>query len=276
MDFYYFGGFIGDQSVKSIEDHKFKGILFTYDIAQGDFFTRIARDIDTKQNIKYMVAIRPYAISPQYLSMIHQGMNTVMPNRLQINLISGHIKPHEKNVGGVIGDVNDLSSNIDKSNYLIEYLYEMGRMKENDPDYQLPDFYVSVSNKYVFDAASKLNNKMIIQYKQYDQGCWTNYENYQTNNQKTSLGDKFSVKGKNVMISVAPILRKTKKEIDDLSKEMHTTDTAYFTYNEFESWIENAKKDGINELMLISWPTEEREYVKDFVKQYKLKELAMN
>jgi hypothetical protein len=275
MDFYYFGGFIGDQQVQHIEDHHFAGILFTYDIRQGDFFTRVARDIDLSKKIKYMVAIRPYVISPQYLSMISQSMHDIMPNRLQINLISGHIKPHEKEVGGVLGNLNDSSSHIDKSNYLIEYIECLDKLKNSIQKTAVPDYYVSTTNQYVFDAASKLNNKMIIQYAEYNQGCWTNYENYQTNNQIVTMGEKIDVKGKDIMISIAPILRKTQEEIDSLEKSKHTTDTAYFTYDEFEARIEEIKKDGINQLMFISWPTEEREYVMDFVKQYKEKELAI-
>jgi hypothetical protein len=54
-----------------------------------------ARDIDISKKIKYMVAIRPYAISPQYLVMMNHSMNDIMSNRVQFNLILGHIKEHE-------------------------------------------------------------------------------------------------------------------------------------------------------------------------------------
>lgn len=275
MDFYYFGGFIGDQQVEWIEDHHFAGILFTYDINQGDFFTKIARDIDLNKKIKYMVAVRPYSISPQYLAMITQSMNDIMPDRLQINLISGHIKPHEKTIGGVLGNINDSSSHVDKSNYLIEYIECLDKLKNSVQKNAVPDYYVSTTNKYVFEAASKLNNKMIIQYTDYNNGCWTNYENYQSNSQKTSLGEKIDVKGKDIMVSIAPVLRKTQEEIDSLKRAKHTTDTAYFTYDQFEARIEEIKKDGINQLMFISWPTDERTHVMDFVKQYKEKELTI-
>jgi hypothetical protein len=56
----------------------------------------LARDIDLTKKIKYMIALRPYNISPQYLTMINQSINQIMPDRLQINFISGYIKPHEK------------------------------------------------------------------------------------------------------------------------------------------------------------------------------------
>jgi hypothetical protein len=194
-----------------------------------------------------------------------------MPNRLQINLISGHIKENEKDKGGVIGSVNDASSNIERSNYLIEYMKVINQMKKSGAYSFIPDYYVSTSNEYVFDVAKELNNKIIIQYSDYMRGHWNNYINYQTNNQIVKKGSDFDVSGQQVMVSIAPVLRKTKEEIDKLPLVLHQTDTAYFSYNEFEIFIEKLKKDGINHLMLISWPVEERKNFMDFVKQYKEK-----
>jgi hypothetical protein len=271
MEFYYFGGDFKGNQISEIEDHHFSGILFTYNVSTGDFFTKVARDIDLTKKIKYMIALRPYVVSPQYLFMISKSIQEIMPNRLQINLISGHIKENEKDKGGVIGSVNDASSNIERSNYLIEYMKVINQMKKSGAYSFIPDYYVSTSNEYVFDVAKELNNKIIIKYSDYMRGHWNNYINYQTNNQIVKKGSDFDVSGQQVMVSIAPVLRKTKEEIDKLPLVLHQTDTAYFSYNEFEIFIEKLKKDGINHLMLISWPVEERKNFMDFVKQYKEK-----
>jgi hypothetical protein len=269
MEFYYFGGRIGDSQVSDVEDHHFSGILFTYDIEQGDFFTQVARDIDLNKKIKYMIAIRPYAISPQYLMMISQSIYKIMPNRLEINLISGSLKEHEKASGGIVGPVNDLSSNVDRSNYLIEYVKVLDEMKKNNENSFHLDYYVSTSNKYVFDIAKQTKSKMIIQYKDYIKKHWTEYIGYQTANQIDKKGSDFDLSGQDVIVSVAPVLRKTKKEIDELPKVLHTTDTVYFSYSEFEEFIDELEKDNINKLMLIAWPPEEVKHFMDFVKYYK-------
>jgi alkanesulfonate monooxygenase len=122
MEFYYFGGYFDEGFISRLEESGFSGVMFTYDSTQGDMFTQIARDIKHTEKIKYLVAIRPYTISPQYICMINNSINKIMPGRLQINLISGYIKDHEANFGGIIGDTNDSSSNIDKSKYIINYL----------------------------------------------------------------------------------------------------------------------------------------------------------
>jgi hypothetical protein len=276
MEFYYFGGFIDDKQVSNIEDHHFSGILFTYDIDQGDFFTKVARHIDLTKKIKYMIALRPYSISPQYLFMINDSIQGIMSNRLEINLISGHIKEHEKNKGGIIGSVTDASSNIERSNYLIEYIKVIDQMKKSGEYRFTPDYYISTSNEYVFDVAKQLNNKMIIQYSDYIRGYWNNYTNYGTNNIRTTRGPDFDLSGQQVIISMAPVLRKTKEEVDKLRLTFNTTDTAHFSYDELEIFIEKLKKDGINNLMFIAWPPEEKEHFMDFVKYYKEKNKSID
>ena len=96
MKIYYFGGqaSIYATNIDQLEDAHCDGILFTYRQLQGDFFTIIARTLNKNQKIKYMVAIRPHALSAQYLTMINQSMNSIQKDRLQINIIAGHIKPY--------------------------------------------------------------------------------------------------------------------------------------------------------------------------------------
>lgn len=269
MEFYYFGAQFKDNQISDIEDHHFSGILVTYNVAQGDAFTKVAKDINLTKKIKYMIALRPYVVSPQYLFMISKSIQEIMPNRLQINLISGHIKENEKNKGGIIGLVNDSSSNIERSNYLIEYIKVIDQMKKSGEWRFAPDYYVSTSNEYVFDVAKQLNNKVIVAYSDYVRGYWNKYEGYQTDNLVIKKGPDFDLSKQEVMISMAPVLRKTKEEIDQLPLVLHTNDTVYFSYSEFENFIKKVKKDGINQLMLIAWPVEEAKYFMDFVKQYK-------
>ena len=86
MKFYYFGGVMGDpENIKSpsnLNSNNFSGVMFTHDIPEGDMFIKAAKDIKQGENIKYLVAIRPYTISPQYLSMINRSMDKIDKNRL--------------------------------------------------------------------------------------------------------------------------------------------------------------------------------------------------
>ena len=114
MNFYYFGGHFTDnyslEKASVLEKNHFAGVMFTYDATQGDMFVRTARDIKLDEKIKYLVAIRPYTISPQYLYTIYDSINEIMEDRVQVNFIAGYIKDNEADVGGIVTEINDKSS----------------------------------------------------------------------------------------------------------------------------------------------------------------------
>jgi hypothetical protein len=281
MKFYYFGStFDGlPPFANDLESSGFAGTLFTYGPLQGDYFTKIARDLKTNQKIKYMVAIRPYAISPQYLCMISDSFDSIQEGRLQINLISGHIKPDESDFGGFLGNINDQSSRKDRSNYLIEYIEELSRM-EKDAGIKMPDYYVSCSNKYTYETADRLGQKIILPYSIYNNGYFLNIDV----EGETKPGDTLNLIDKKIMISVGPIIRETQEEIDlefpkdktmrtyegkiYLDRERPTTDTEFFTAQDFFNFIKQLESEGIKEVLLSSATLEERLKIVEYVKRY--------
>lgn len=247
MDFYYFSSDFN--LIPKLEDSGFEGVLFVYNAVGVDQFTNIARHISSDTKIKHMVAIRPYAISPQYLSMIHKSFNLINPNVLQINLISGHIKDEERFYGGLIGPVNHFATSKQRSEYLIEYIKSLESLQNKN---NIPDYFVSATNPFTFEVAKEYNSKMIIQYSQYKENM---YDLNQTNS----------------MISITSILRKTKEEIDAVpeSTVRHRIDMAYFTYDEFAELLNKIKNDGIQRVILSCWTEEDQNHIIEFVKQYK-------
>ena len=248
MNFYMFS--YGLEEVDELQKNHYSGALYTYNILQGDFFTRIAKNIVVGEKFKYMVAIRPYVISPQYLCMINNSINQIEKNRLQINFINGWIKEEEKELGGIIGDVNDLSGNIERSNYLIEYIDVLEKS-----NLKIPDYYLSTTNEFIFNAGEKHNSKLIIPYSQY-------------------INKKYNLNNKHIMISVSPRIRETQEEIDRLVKtKKHQSDEEYFTYKEITSLINKLEHEGISEILFSSFSQkEERLNTHNFVKQHKEKE----
>lgn len=278
MNFYYFrgGNHILNNRIEKLENSGFKGVLFKYAPWDGDYITQIARDIKESQKIIYMVAIRPHAVSPQFLSMMNHSVKNIMKDRLQFNLISGHTKTDEKNIGGILSEVNDNSTHIERSNFLIKYMEELSKMKENKTYFSSPDFFVTATNKYVFNAAKRLNQKVIIPYREYKQGYWTKYYNYKDWGQNTheeggySYDSKINLEDMEVMISLAPVVRETKEELKKVSRKKETDDTEYFTYEEFNQFIENLKNKGIKYLMLHPFPFQEEDHILNYVKYYTL------
>jgi hypothetical protein len=275
MQFYYFGGIFGEkQNLKyshNLEQNNFSGVMYTYDATQGDMFVRVARDIELDKKIKYLVAIRPYTISPQYLCTINDSMNEIMKDRLQINFIGGYTKDHEAHVGGIIGDVNDQSGTIQKQNYLINFLTTLNEMKTNNLD-----FFVSTTNEYVFETIKKYNNKIILPYSVYSRMTWTDHRL----NKYPSERDGVDLSGVETMVALTPIIRKTKEELEKLTNyairpvwregeiETVVNDVGYFTHESFDDFVKNLEKNQIKYLLINAVPNEEHEIIIPFIKDY--------
>lgn len=246
MNFYSFALL---EDVETLYNHHYTGVLLTYTIDQGNYFIRVADKIDKEKDFKYMVAVRPYLVSPQFLYTINNSINLIDKDKLQINLVSGFVKDHEKDFGGILGPVHDLSSNVEKSNYLIEYIKNIENIKNHGLDY-----YVTATNKFVFDAASSLNNKMIISYDHY----------------KTKIYD---LSNKKVMLAITPVLRETQQEIDSIETITEMSDVVYMTYDNFKIFIKELENNGINEIMICCWDRKEKRRIHKIVKEYKEKEI---
>lgn len=146
--------------IKELESTEVDGVLHTYNANDTNAFINIAKNISTDTKIKHMVAIRPYTISPQFLSQITRSFSQMYKeNFLQINLVSGWIKENEKKIKGIVGTVNDESTSIERSKYLIDYIDSLEKLNDQSIDY-----YISVTNQFTFDAAIKNNSKIIIDY----------------------------------------------------------------------------------------------------------------
>ena len=242
MKIYYFGGTI--DMVDMLIENGFDGNLFLAGV-KNDEFTKIARNVDDNKNFKYMVAVRSYTISPQYLSMICGGIDEISPKKIQINLLSGWTKDYEKDVGGIIGDVNDLSNSIEKSNYMIKFLEAMNKMTLLKP----PDLYVSCTNKFTFDAAKKYEQKIILPYSKHKTG-------------------EYDVIAHRTMISIGPILKDDNS--DKINMGWAPMDSEFFTKEEFILFLDDLHSKGFDGVLLYGWPVEtENEKIISFVKEYK-------
>jgi hypothetical protein len=275
VKFYYFGGVFNDphslETASKLEEHNFDGVMYTYDSTQGDMFVRVAKDIDPKQKIKYLVAIRPYTISPQYLQTINDSMNEIDKSRVQINFIAGYVKDHESNIHGVMGEITDSSESVDKSKYMIKFIDTLNKMKINKTSL---DFYISTTNSYVFEEAKKNNNKIILPYHIYKRGFWSDF--YKDPLMKVPIAADSVEK----MITMTPIIRETEEELKKLSdyairpvwKKGEVSkvldDAEYFTHESFHEFVKMLEEDGINYLLINAVPRQESAVIIPFIKNY--------
>lgn len=252
MEFYIFCNKINE--VKELIDHKYSGALLIYNTSLSDFFTQVARTLNTEETFKYMVAVRPYAISPQYLCMINNSINDIDKDRLEINLISGYAKEDETESGGILGEVNDASPKLDKFNYLVNYVDVLEQYNGT-----IPDYYISVAHEFMVDKTEKHNSKLLIHYADY----------------KNKV---YNIKNRDVMIYSWLIIRETEEELDIIRKKNSEAyyewyRLQYFTYKQLNDILLELTSQGINKILFYAfWDEEERKILNQFVKEYKEKE----
>jgi hypothetical protein len=253
MNFYWFGR-TKDNNLSAmsteLEDAGFSGILLPYAVDVGDYFIQVATSISNDQKLKYIIAIRPYTISPQHLAMIIKSLNVVASDRLWINFVSGQILDDEKEIGGIIGDINDKSLPEDRRKYLQEYV---------------PVFY-DLCNKLNIDSTICISGmgpdtfSLVEKYGDYN---FVAYQAYVNNG-------PFKKISKPRVVSMFPLIR-TQDEVDRI-KESNSAASDIFvtTDNNLIEKIKMLRHNGINDVMFYCYGSEEdRSSIINFVKNNK-------
>ena len=232
-----------------MQDAGITGNLITYHTGESDFFTRVARHIDYGQKIKYMVAVRPHVLSPEYLIRIHKSIKEIsIRDRLQINLVAGDIgrnsKEHE--MEWTLGPITNKSTTKERSDYLIEYVNLLNKLPQNEQ----PDYYISISNDFLFEAALKNNSKMLLPWGQ-------------------DIYNKGDLPYDKVMISLAPVIRKTQEQLDNLTEyNLDEIKNVKFTYETLTALVDKFKDQGIKEIMFGARNDEDVKRNIEFIKEY--------
>lgn len=255
MKIYFFGGDFN--LIERIYESNFDGTLLLYNARGGEMFTSICLNAKKiRPDFKYMVAVRPYVISPQYLSMINRSIKERLGNVLQINLVTGWIKEEEEPFNAFVGEISDKTPALERSNYLIKFLESMHTFKNNLTDKKhkidkghlintIPDIYVSVSNHFTFNAASEHNDgKMIIHYSTYKDNCFIENEK------------KADLTGKRVFVSFGPVIRSTKEELEKVNITKKRPDHVLCTEQQLINILKEMKQNNIEGVLLFSWENE--------------------
>ena len=141
-------------------------------------------------------------------------------------------------------------------------------------DHPKLDYYVSTTNQHTLDLAYKYNHKIIMSYRDYKNKAWSLFDSSKSQmldkNQMPMLGQAIDLKNIKVMLSISPIIRNTKEELDLVDKTKQSYDTEYFTYKEFNYFIKNLKNSNVDQLLLGANSDEEKIKVFEFIKNYKI------
>lgn len=74
---------------KILDFYGYESMLLTFHSDESDYWIKAANAVSDEEKIKYMIAIRPYAITAAYCSMMVDAFNEISPNRISLNVIAG-------------------------------------------------------------------------------------------------------------------------------------------------------------------------------------------
>lgn len=236
----------------TLESHKFSGILLPYSPYTGDYLIKVARAINKSQKLKYMIAIRPHAISGQYLDMIIRSISQISPNRMMINFVAGAIHSNELEFGGIIQKPDDSSTPYERKIYLTKYVemfYSLMKRKE-----YRPEILVSGDSKEVLDVVEKFADYNIIGYSAYNRNP-----------------SSFSALTKRRMVAICPVIRDTVEEAELLRPELEkkSADPVFVDNEKLKEIILDLKSQGVTDILVHKVPDDtEFERIYEFVKDY--------
>ena len=206
---------------KELEKFGFFAILLPYTETSGDNFIRIAKTIEKDKAIKYMVAIRPYTISPQYLSGICSSLEEFAKERIMINFVVGSPSEIGKKET-ILGEITDISDHFAKREYLAKYV----QIFKDINSHNTTKICISGGSKEVISVTESLADYGIIAYSKY-------------------LQDDFKMT-KPKIISFSPVIVESHKETNSNNL---ISDVIFCTEDELESLILKIKNDGIDDIM---------------------------
>lgn len=188
-----------DLSINALKEHSkildyygYESVLLVYDPKNPDYFIRVANIIDKNQKLKYMFAIRTYAIAPEFLGMICESFNVIDSNRITLNICAGD-KPQmerEKDIDGLV-DMDFLKNDVyERIKYTRRWSEKFVNLKNMS---KVPYLVFSGTSDYTLETA-----------KMYGDSTLCMYDSFIDNPEKFKIG-------KNNMIALTMIISDSKE-----------------------------------------------------------------
>lgn len=211
---------------QKLDDVGYYSVLLVYHSLIADHWLKAARIMDLNHKIKYMIAIRTYAISPEYCKMMCKAFNEIQPNRLMLNVLSGHIQDTESSFKDLIY-INDQIADIDKRNEYTETWIK--KFKETSP-YPLAEIVMS--------GHSEKSNLTAKEYADYHLSAYGHQAEF--------------THSKNI-VSAGIIIRDTFKEAEDFFHSIDDFDKPIMIYGTKTTVIDDIielSKNNVTDVML--------------------------
>ena len=147
---------------KDLDSAGYYSLLLTYHSNNRDFLTKSLLAAEKNIKLKFMIAVRTYAISPEYMAMICKSYNEEFPNKLILNVVSGDIHKDEESVDNIVMFGEQLATPEQRLPYTEEWINKFLKISSKwyTPEILMgghSDKTRQICNKFNFTHISALN-----------------------------------------------------------------------------------------------------------------------
>lgn len=134
MRFHYMSLFEDNSKDKLIElsnivqEVGYKSLLLVYDTSLDNALINVANTINKNHTFKYIIAIRSYSVSPEFLASVHETFEKIYPGRVTFNIIPGNIKHYETSIYDVVFIENKIKTSQDRDLYTLEWIRKYSKI----------------------------------------------------------------------------------------------------------------------------------------------------
>jgi alkanesulfonate monooxygenase SsuD/methylene tetrahydromethanopterin reductase-like flavin-dependent oxidoreductase (luciferase family) len=223
-----------------LEDAGYESVLLTFHSSQADYFIKSAAAIVPGHKLKYMIALRPYHVSPQYCSMMTMAYNEIDQGRLVFNWVAGdfHNRSDEPDIEFDIFGKSDLTDTIKKRTTFLRDFVKMYKMY--CPISVMPPMVFSGFSDYTLDTAKMFSGTSLCMIDTYRENL-----------------NKFDGI-KNRMVSAFVTIIESEKEIEEFKKitiplnPRHMNFSIIGNYETVKEQILNLKDEKITDLLVVT------------------------
>lgn len=226
-----------------LDDTGYDGVLFVYHSTVPDYWIKCARYLNTNHKFKFIIAMRTYAISPEYCNLICRSFNEIQENRLSLNIVAGDLHENETSIDDVVF-ISDLIDTTEKRvSYTTEWLKKFLHLCKDRPNIIVSGYSEGANKNAEFYADEQL--MMLSTYK-------------------NLMYNKIKCKGKmvSVPVSIASTNEEAKQHMLNLwgNNDMMMDSSVYGTEDEVIKQIINLSTIGITNVLLSpSEPSQEKD-----------------
>lgn len=238
-----------------LEDAGYYSMLTVYHSKISDSWIKIAHSLDPEHKLKYMIAMRTYAISPEYCAMLCEGFNEISPDRLMLNIAAGDIHVDETSVDDVVAISDLLKTHDDRVKYTSDWLEKFLNLEVLR---NKPEIIISGTSENTINNANTYGDGHLSMYSSYKEGL------------------NRLIKTPKRMVCLPMIIRDTHQEALEVYEKqpknlggMGLLSCLFGTEYEIIESIKNLEKEGVTDLLISKAHDDEQYYrIHSMVKRF--------